>query len=115
MDAHQWNGVEDYSDGRTSSDNSGKGRQHQHWERYQSCDPLQQQHRPQESYQSPNHLQQKPAPAPAPAPAPVTVSPPGYAANNDSSLSNKVVDHSREVHPSGYQSSNHCKSLVAAS
>ncbi|KAK8514929.1 hypothetical protein V6N12_001094 [Hibiscus sabdariffa] len=58
MDAYQWNGVEDYSDGRTSSDNSGKGRQHQHWESYQSSDHLQQQHQSQESYQTCDHLQQ---------------------------------------------------------
>ncbi|KAK8510243.1 hypothetical protein V6N13_103837 [Hibiscus sabdariffa] len=99
MVVHQCNGVDDYSDGRTSSDNSGKCRQHQHWESYQSsdhlqqhhqseesyqsCDHLQQQHRPRESYQSPHHLQQQPAP--------VTVSPWGYAANYDSSLINKVL------------------------
>ncbi|XP_039067374.1 G-box-binding factor-like isoform X3 [Hibiscus syriacus] len=75
MDANQRNQVDDCSDGRLSSDNTGKSWQqrhqesyqssghlqqrHQSWKSFQNSDNLQQQHHPKESYQSSDHLQQQ--------------------------------------------------------
>ncbi|XP_039067371.1 G-box-binding factor-like isoform X1 [Hibiscus syriacus] len=154
MDANQRNQVDDCSDGRLSSDNTGKSWQQRHQESYQSSDNLQQQHHPKESYQSSDHLQQqnqtqesdqnsdnlqqkhrpkesylssdhlKQQNQPRESyqnpdnlqqqQAVVTVIPSeACAVNDDSSLINKVAsdqsasvtDHSRDAHPSGYQSS----------
>ncbi|XP_038992120.1 activating signal cointegrator 1 complex subunit 2 homolog [Hibiscus syriacus] len=62
MDANQRNQVDDYSDGRLGSDNTGKSRQQHHQESCQSSDHLQQKLRPKESNQSSEHLQQKHCP-----------------------------------------------------